>query len=191
MSGRPGEAAQRLFFALWPDEEARRALSHATAAAVRHCGGRPVPAASLHVTLAFIGSVAQGRIGELRQLALELAAARSPAGALSLRFDHLAHWPRSQILCAVAVGDTSAVRSLAAALTDRTTSAGFTPDLKLFREHVTLARKVTKPPADPAIRPVQWRFQSFVLLDSRTDSKGPVYSVIESYSLVAAEKPHE
>ena len=100
------EPAQRLFFALWPDEVARDALIRATAKAVRHCGGRPVPAENLHVTLVFLGSVATRRLPELKGLARTQAAAFAPT-PLSQRFEELAHWSRPQTLCALAAATAS------------------------------------------------------------------------------------
>ncbi|HYL02781.1 MAG TPA: 2'-5' RNA ligase family protein, partial [Steroidobacteraceae bacterium] len=61
----PPERTRRLFFALWPDAAQRTVLAHAVRKAVRNCGGRPVPAESLHVTLAFLGSVPESRMAEL------------------------------------------------------------------------------------------------------------------------------
>jgi 2'-5' RNA ligase len=182
------EPTQRLFFALWPDEEARGALAHASAKAVRHCGGRPLPTANLHMTLAFLGSVPQGRIPQLQRAARALAAVFAPDGPLSLSFDRLAHWPRPQILCAIAGGETPAVLALATTLREALVAAGFCPDLKPFAVHVTVARKVARPPVATLMRPVAWRFESFALVDSRTESAGPIYSVVESYPLVKTEK---
>ena len=82
-------------------------------------------------------------------------------------------------------------KALAAALRDATAAAGFRPDLKPFRAHVTVARKVARFATAPVLRPVVWRFAAFALLESRTEESGAVYSVIESYSLVETEKPHE
>jgi RNA 2',3'-cyclic 3'-phosphodiesterase len=188
LTGASREAARRLFFALWPDEEARSALAHATAEAVRHCGGRAVPAANLHMTLAFLGSVPQGRLPHLQRAARALGAVFAPDGPLSLTFDRLAHWPGPQILCAIAGGETPAVPALATALREALVAAGFSPDLKPFEVHVTVARKVARPPAAALMRPVAWCFESFALVDSRTERAGPIYSVVESYPLVKAEK---
>ena len=77
--------------------------------------------------------------------------------------------------------------ALATALKDAAAAAGFTPDLKPFRTHVTLARKVTRAPPESRLREMLWRFDGFALIDSRTESEGPVYSVLESYPLVRAE----
>ena len=76
-------------------------------------------------------------------------------------------------------------------LKNETAAAGFSPDLKPFRTHVTVARKVAHAPSTLAVQPVLWRFDAFALIESRTDPGGPVYSVIESYLLVKAEKAHE
>ena len=181
------QRTQRLFFALWPDEAARRALSAATAKAVRRCGGRPVPAANLHVTLVFLGSVAQRRIAELQDIARERAASFAQAEPLSLTFGRLTHWSRSQILCNRATEESATARALAESLKDAVAAAGFTPDLKPFHAHVTVARKVLRAAELPAVTPVVWRFADFALVDSHTAPAGPIYSVIESYPLVKSD----
>ena len=66
---------RRLFFAFWPDEMERQRLVQATAGAAGMSGGRLVPAESLHVTLAFLGSVPERRIPELHSLARQVAKA--------------------------------------------------------------------------------------------------------------------
>ena len=200
------EPTRRLFFALWPDAQQRGALHSATRKGVRSCGGRPVAVPSLHVTLAFLGAVPEGRVPELDGIARRVAQG-FPAGGrpLLLSFDRLAHWARAQILCALGSGEPGAAQAagergeaivagapaLSAMLKNETAAAGFSPDLKPFRTHVTVARKVAHAPSTLAVQPVLWRFDAFALIESRTDPGGPVYSVIESYLLVKAEKAHE
>jgi 2'-5' RNA ligase len=189
------EPTRRLFFALWPDAQQRGALHSATRQCVSSCGGRPVPVQSLHVTLAFLGAVPEGRVPELDRIARRVAGA-FPARAqpLLVTFDRLVYWVRPQILCATgteesaADTDAASAPALAATLKNETVAAGFSPDLKPFRAHVTVARKVAHAPAALALQPVLWRFDAFALIESRTDPAGPVYSVIESYLLVKAEK---
>jgi RNA 2',3'-cyclic 3'-phosphodiesterase len=186
-----GEPTRRLFFALWPDEEQRAALAHAVRKAVRACGGRPVPGANVHLTLAFLGSVPQTRAAELSDIARRTAAG-FPREAVPLRLtlERLAHFGQAQVLAADATRDAPLedVQALARALAAETAAAGFSPDLKPFRPHVTVARKVTRAPRSSAMRPVEWRFDSFALIESRTLETGPVYSVVESYALSDSEK---
>jgi 2'-5' RNA ligase len=177
-----------LFFALWPDEMQRRALEHAVAKAVRRSGGRPVPASNLHVTLAFLGSVSAARIPELQRIAREQAAALAEHAPATLTFARLAHWKEAQILCALGAEESPTARALAAALQDAAAAAGLNPDRKPFQAHVTLARKVARPGAVLKLRPVVWSFDSFALIDSRTEPSGSVYSVIDSYPLVSLDK---
>ena len=87
----------------------------------------------------------------------------------------------------MAVDENPVASALAAALKDAAAAAGFAPDPKPFRTHVTLARKVTHAPRECTLREMLWRFDGFALIDSRTESRGPVYSVLESYPLVKAE----
>ena len=187
MTREPAAPARRLFFALWPDEPQRRALEHAAAKAVRHSGGRPVPLSNLHVTLAFLGSVAAALLPELQRLAREQAAALAQDAPATVTFTRLAHWKEAQILCVLAE-EAPGARALAVALQGATAALGLSPDRKPFQPHVTLARKVLRASAMPRLRPVVWHFDAFALIDSRTEPSGPLYSVIDSYPLVATDK---
>jgi RNA 2',3'-cyclic 3'-phosphodiesterase len=192
LSSAPG---RRLFFALWPDEAQRAALMEATGQTVRHCGGRPVPGSSLHVTLAFLGSVPEPRIADLSDLARG-AAATFPGNAtpLGIALQGCEYWAKPQVLAVLERGVPaqlalpSGALQLARTLTTTTVAAGFSPDLKPFRAHVTVARKVARAPRPNEMREVRWSFDSFALLESRTLPEGPVYSVVGSYLLGSAEK---
>jgi len=187
----PAVPARRLFFALWPDEMQRHALEHASAKAVRHSGGRPVPVPNLHVTLAFLGSVAAARIPDLQRMAREQAERLAPDAPATLTFARLVHWKEPQVLCALAAEESPTARGLAVALQEAAAALGLSPDRKPFQAHVTLARKVVRPGALLKLRPVVWRFDAFALIDSRTEPSGPVYSVIDSYPLVSTDKARD
>lgn len=189
MADRAG-STRRVFFALWPDEAQRQELEHAAAKAVRRSGGRPVPSSSLHVTLAFLGSVATARIPELQGIAKHIAPLLAMQARLALTFARLAHWQEAQILCALTAAESQGAIPLAVALQEATAALGLTPDRRPFQAHVTLARKVVRPGPLPRLPPVTWHFDAYALMDSRTEPSGPVYSVIESYPLVVGEKLH-
>jgi RNA 2',3'-cyclic 3'-phosphodiesterase len=186
--------ARRLFFALWPDDAQRAALVHAAARTVRHCGGRPVSEDKLHVTLAFLGSVAEPRLPELSAIARRTAATFPPdAVPITVSLETLEHWAKAQLLAALERNDEAraaapGAAALAQILSAGTLAAGFSPDLKPFRVHVTVARKVAHPPRSCDMRKVEWSFDEFSLIESRTLEEGPVYSVVESYVLGGAEK---
>src|SRR5579859_6565187 len=104
MAGDPSrEATRRLFFALWPNEALRAAFAHSVHGAAKACGGRPVPADNLHVTLAFLGSVPQRQLSELQSIAGQVAQTFPVEWVpLHLRFERLEHWKKAQVLCALA-----------------------------------------------------------------------------------------
>jgi RNA 2',3'-cyclic 3'-phosphodiesterase len=191
LTANAGVAARRLFFALWPKENARAALADAVAEPVRQCGGRAVPATNLHVTLAFLGRVEEPRLANVRLIGSTLAAAHAEDAPLALRFDRLAHWARAQILCALSSTAAPAVARLAMALQEACVADGFTPDLKPFRAHVTVARKVAGCAARPSLPALVWTFNEFALIESRTVPSGALYSVVESWPLVRAAKANE
>jgi 2'-5' RNA ligase len=166
----------------------QRAMALATRTAARARGGRPVPADNLHVTLAFLGSVPERRLPELTDVAREAAASLGPAVELS--FDHLEHWRSAHIICASPAEPPMPIAVLARTLQELLVGRGFTPDLKPFRPHVTVMRKVVHPgPMCPLgeAYPVIWRFTELALIESRTLPEGALYSVVESFRLCSGK----
>jgi 2'-5' RNA ligase len=177
---------RRLFFALWPDRRMREALSaavHATMIALP--GGRPVPVENLHVTLAFLGGVPEASLPALLELARNVAPRAEP---MLLTLDTIDYWRRAQVLCAAASREPAGAAAFAEGLKSALCAAGFRPDLKPFRAHVTLARQVRRAPPDAAMPPVPWSFDEFALVESRTLAEGSSYSVLESWTLCGAAR---
>jgi RNA 2',3'-cyclic 3'-phosphodiesterase len=162
----------------------RQAMAAATREAARASGGRAVPTENLHVTLAFLGPVPECRLRELGDVAREAAEGVGPA--LELSFDHLEHWPAAHIICASPAEPPVPVAALACKLQDLLVSRGFSPDLKPFRPHVTVVRKVVRSGGMGQLvqaHPVVWRFTELALIESRTLPQGALYSVVESFPL--------
>jgi RNA 2',3'-cyclic 3'-phosphodiesterase len=185
------EPTRRLFFALWPDESSRSALVHATRKAVRYSGGRPVAEHNLHATLLFLGSIAESRVSEIAAIGAHAAAgtlvARDDCSSPAFVFDRIELFQKAHVLVATTSASSGIGHLVANALVEslqrETSRAGFAPDLKPFRPHVTVARKVAFLRTALRMEPVEWRFTAFALVESRTDPDGPVYTVLHSYPL--------
>ncbi|MCX7148264.1 MAG: RNA 2',3'-cyclic phosphodiesterase, partial [Rhodocyclales bacterium] len=90
-----GEArSRRVFYALWPDHEAVGHLS-ALGRNLAGSGSRLLRPASLHLTLAFVGSVTPTQVEQLGGLAAGVC-----AEAFDLSIDRLGFWPQRGILWA-------------------------------------------------------------------------------------------
>jgi len=123
-------------------------MAEAAHAFLSSSGGRITAESNLHVTLAFLGSVAERRVEEVVAIARRVAAAGGATPPLQFSFERLEYWKRAQVLCAVPAGRpqaaandgaavppgmtrdaTHAASVLAAALKADLVAAGFTPDL--------------------------------------------------------------
>jgi RNA 2',3'-cyclic 3'-phosphodiesterase len=174
-------ATRRLFFALWPTVAEQTALAAAVGPVLDATrGGRCVPRENLHLTLAFLGSVPESSLAALRALMPGIGALQAP---LTVVLDHIDYWRRSEILCATASSPPIAASALAERLKQALVAAQFAPDLKPFRAHVTLARKVRGIARPLELRPVTWTFTEFALIESRTEASGSLYSALDSWAL--------
>jgi RNA 2',3'-cyclic 3'-phosphodiesterase len=158
------------------------ALAAATRNATLACGGNSVPPENFHVTLAFLGSVPQRRLVEVVAIAARVAGEveRPP---IQLTFDRIEYWKKPKVVCATASIVPEAAIELAGALKSQLTAAGFSPDLKPFRAHVTLARKVPRGSHEGGMHSVFWSFTDCALVDSHTGPAGALYSVLNSWPL--------
>jgi len=178
---------RRLFFALWPSESMRAALAAASGEArAALAEARLIPARDWHLTLAFLGSVAGSALESVSRAAHEVAHQVRVGGRIEVRLDRVECWAKPQLACATASAASPAAAELAQALHAALLGVGFAPDLKPFRVHVTLARKVLKCPPALALSPVEWSFSEFALIDSRAAPSGSLYSVLATWPLDGA-----
>ena len=174
----------RLFFALQPALAQNTALTAYVAPLVAQLEARAVPAQNLHATLCFIGAIEEERLDALRA-----AAAGIRGRPVRLRFDALEYWETPKILCATSSRDSSEASELAIALGEAAVAAGFAPDIKPFRAHLTLARKIaaaqaaTIPLPLPLEPPMVMRADKFVLMSSRREEGVSIYSAVNSWPL--------
>jgi 2'-5' RNA ligase len=181
-----GEArARRIFFALWPEDEATghlAALAHSLAAG----GGRTIRPPSLHLTLAFVGSVTSSQVIELEQIA---ATVRATAFDLSL--DRLGFWPQRGILWAGCRQAPAPLRRLAGTLATGLRAAGFASDPRSGSAqvpHITLARGVRCASLPRLGTPVRWRVDEFAMVESHLHPSTASYRTLARFPLDAADE---
>ena len=116
----------RLFFALWPSRAAAERLASAATDAAARLGGRPTRLETLHLTLAFLGEVADERVPGLLALATNL-----PAAPFELRIDQPGYWRRNCLFWAGCSNVPAPLDTLAAELRQVGVDLSFTPVLDL------------------------------------------------------------
>jgi len=168
---------QRLFFALWPDDERRRALAKLQRKAVRG-RGRLVAAENLHVTLFFLGST-----DAQRRACAERVAARVRAPAFTMTLERLGHFPKPQVLWSAPALTPEPLHRLVRGLGEGLAGCGFTPDPRPYRAHLTLARKVGGRIPEATHEPIEWTVEAFALVESRTHARGVEYRPLAFWPL--------
>jgi len=166
----------RLFFALWPDDAVRAQLAHWSRELHALCGGRLTRPENLHVTLAFLGSVAEARVAEVERAASEVA----PCAA-TLVLDQPGYWKHNRIAWAGASIVPTEIATCVAELRDALARVEIRFDAKPFVSHVTLLREAREPDAMPALAPIEWRLAGFVLVQSVTLPRGSRYGIRKSW----------
>jgi RNA 2',3'-cyclic 3'-phosphodiesterase len=178
----------RLFFALQPSASLAERILEAAAPSLAALQVTPVPSGNLHATLCFMGAVAPERLESLREVAASIR-----ARPVELEFDEFEYWDKPRVLCACASRESPEAAALSVALRDVTVSAGFTPDSKSFRAHLTLARKISPALAEKISWPQKIspgfvvRCEKFALMESRRDEHGSIYSAVDSWPLYEKE----
>jgi 2'-5' RNA ligase len=183
---------RRLFFALWPPAEVAEELSRLTRGLLAG-HGRAVPAANVHLTLAFLGPADP----EQQTCYLDRVEGWGAAG-FPITLDTVGYWRRSGILWAGCSQDPENLRALVARLNERLIPCGFAPDTRPFRVHFTLARHVRRyagtsrggkvasvmkrERVDP-MPPLSWHANEFTLVESQTLPGGARYRVLRAWPL--------
>ncbi len=180
MSGdRP--AGRRLFLALWPGEAERQALVAAYRSAIPGAAGRAVPAGNLHMTLEFLGPVAEEALPALVALGTQAAL---PDARLTL--DRLDWWRGAATLVAAPSAAPAGLLTAQAQLRESLAAQGFRVDTRPFRPHVTLARKVAAAPSAAVLTGVEWSLGELALVESVPTPEGSRYTPLAHWPRRAA-----
>jgi len=147
--------------------------------------GRPVPPANFHVTLAFIGQLADDRLERLCHSVDDFLTHDRPAGS-ELALDHTGYWPRPGIYWLGPSTWPESLTQLATRLRALATAAGARRDRNRFQPHVTLLRSCDTPPAAPTTAPAfQLSYRHFTLFESRQGRHGVSYHSLHYWNLSA------
>lgn len=172
------EPARRLFFALWPDADLIESLRHRLPGLLSAVKGRILLPPQWHVTLEFLGNVAESRLDELRSMAGALQ-----GETIDLSFDRLEHWRRPRLICLSASVTPQALATLVGNLRKALRERDFRTDERAYKPHLTLARNVRRAPPPVTLDPVAWHADRFALVESETDSAGAVYRPLAQWPL--------
>ena len=175
-----GPDVQRLFLALWPGAAVRSALAEAQ----RHFPpgtGRAVNGENLHITLVFLGSTPAER-----RRCIEEALAGIEIPSFNLHLDQLGYWRKPQVLWVGSDIVPAPLTALADMATKAAAQCGCELEIRPYQPHLTLFRKVGKPPRDmPLMAPILWPADSFVLVESVTAPGGVSYKVLKTWPLAS------
>ncbi|MGQ0429497.1 MAG: RNA 2',3'-cyclic phosphodiesterase [Gammaproteobacteria bacterium] len=174
----------RLFFALWPGQALSKALAAATADAVACVSGNPVPPANFHVTLAFLGMVPGRGLADLIAIG-----GRGPWPKVRLGFDRIEYWHKPRVLVALADTIPTAGLEIVDRLWGPLVALGIARETRPWRPHLTLARRVERPPARGQELPIRNNATAdlgawgLVLVESVTHPEGPRYKPLADWPL--------
>lgn len=159
----------RLFYALWPDEATRIALTRLQ----EPLAGRKMHRQDLHITLAFLGQQPASLLPDLQALLRQL-----PPPELDLQLDRIGYFPRSRIVWAGMQSVPEALLVLHDALATMLSQLGVrSVQHGCFTPHVTLARDAPAP-SESAIEAVSWHANRIVLVQSISAPEAERYRVL-------------
>jgi 2'-5' RNA ligase len=154
-------ADKKLFFALWPTHRQRETLRDAIIPSLSTVEGTAVDRRNWHVTLVYIGDFPEERIPGLRA-AVDLI----DPGEIRVRFETLTFWQRPKIACVHTRTVPPELERLVKSLQQALLSFGHEPDPRVYRPHITVARKVRVFQDVRLARPVELTWSEFELVES-------------------------
>lgn len=164
----------RLFYALWPDDATRTALTQLQVA----MHGRLICYQDLHLTLAFLGTCPEAVLPDLADVLAQL-----PRSDVTLKLDRVGYFPRNRVAWAGSSETPQALLDLHTALKRGLAARSLQwNEQQAFKPHVTLARDAVLA-SDIVFAPIPWRVRRVCLARSNSQANGARYEVLASRSL--------
>jgi 2'-5' RNA ligase len=188
----------RLFTAIELPEKTKRELARIQGELIRICGRSPtrwVAAESMHLTLNFLGDFLLSNLGDIKSVALQVAAT---FGIFELTLADLGAFPnleRPRVIWVGLDGNTDRLCKIQKSLEELLAGLGFNSETRPFSPHLTLARvrdettAVDKKKLGQAICSTICKANCSIpvcaisLVKSQLTSGGPIYTVLSSVPL--------
>lgn len=167
-------AEKRLFFALWPSGRQREVLRDALQPVLSTIEGKAVDRRNWHVTLVFIGNFPEAQIPHL-----QLAAGEIEPAPVRLRFDRLDFWPRAKVAALLPLTTPGPLEKLVASLENVLRPFDVQPEERIFRPHITVARRARSFNTVSLARPLDLEWSEFALVESITHPSGARYQPLK------------
>ena len=151
----------------------------------RDCQQRGVNAhraENLHMTLAFLGMVDEGRIETICSMA-----SRIKESGFRLRLDHTGYWRRPKILWCAPSHTSQHLASLVKQLWQGLEGCGFEQEQREYRPHVTLMRKAAAVKPQQLKSQIIWPVSHFELMWSHHKDGALHYETLNRWPLVGSE----
>lgn len=171
--------SKRLFFAIEMPAPLQRQIVRWRADHFAPEAGRPVVAANLHLTLAFLGDVS-----EEKQQALAALAGRIRQPGFTLTLDDAGQWLRSRVVWLGIRQPPRGLLQLANMLRAQAARSGCYQSPQPFHPHITLLRDASHAVAIPPPG-FQWAFpvKEFALYESRFAGGRTRYTPLQRWTL--------
>ena len=161
---------RKLFYALWPSERQRETMRDIINPALSVVEGTAIDRRNWHITLVFIGDFAEQNIAELQAAAGEI----EPFD-FRLRFDRISFWQRPKIATMNPRNVPAELEQLVKSLEQILIPFGFEPNERVYRPHITVARRARTFSEVPLARPIDLEWSSFQLVESVSTTRGVQY----------------
>jgi RNA 2',3'-cyclic 3'-phosphodiesterase len=168
----------RLFFALWPPAATAATLAAWAGRAQSVTGGKVTRSETIHLTLAFLGEVAENRVADAISAAKK---ARGEPHALPIELAKV--WAHNSLVWVGPERTPPALDALARSLRAQLQAEGFAIEARPFAAHVTLVRKAHRAARLPALPALDWPVEEFTLVRSQLLPKGSSYEIIDRIGL--------
>lgn len=167
----------RLFFALWPDQELREQID-AHQPQEEEWAGRRVIRDNYHMTLAFMA-----KVSDRQWERLEMNASTMQFKGFDLQLDQRGYWPHAQVMWLGCQHPPQELLNLVDGLKQMLHQVGLPTEQRPYHPHLSLRRKMPEGPEIQPISPIEWLVREFVLSRSITHHDGPQYQVIGRWPL--------
>ena len=169
----------RIFFALWPDDKVRQNI---VALFPRFdlvpTRSRFLSPGNIHLTLHFIGNSSFEEMACLRQRAIRVA-----GKSFVIEIDCQGYFSKPRLLWLGSRQVPQAMFQLQTQLGQQLLPCGYIPELRPFKPHVTIARKLAAAPKQVEFETISWKVDRFVLVQSTPIPGGVQYRVIDEFPL--------